>query len=536
MAGRIYYPAARGILQVVFDGFGADARDSDPYVIPVLPKSVVIHRNSYRQADSWEMTFEANDLPIDPQLIRAGAAEIYLFSMPTLDDERRVPSRQFSGGEDPVHANRRPATGALEVELGMARAKDRFTFDNRPMIVGLFDDHSIEMSNQGKWVTISGQDYTAYLIGKQWPPTDRGTARRIPTGKRLDVWLGDILREADPDRRLTVLTENIRPSELPMVGAGEVRTNKRGIPIEQETSYWDVIYKVVTRYGFITFVRGLDVVITRPKNIHDLASHDVKRLAWGNDVETLKLTRHLGKERVPRIVVKGYDPKRREGITVEYPDGALKKRAKTFKPSASGRTTSTEKIKAATKHRTTKETLRLEDEFQIIPVFGVSDRAVLRRMAENLFQLLGRSERRMVVTTRDLRDMEGASLMDVTSGDAVEVEWLDFNRELIASPDVPESSKFQHLVSRGFNETVARAIASQYTKLLGIKRPMRVREVTYEFDVEDGLSIEMELIDFVVVDGTRDADQCTPRKQSRAERIRDAQGRPIGNPALETRR
>lgn len=96
MSARLYYPAARAILQVVFDGFGDSAADSDRFVIPVLPKALTVHRNSYRQADSWELTFEANDLPIDPQQVRSGAAEIYLFQMPGLAGDQRVVSRQFA--------------------------------------------------------------------------------------------------------------------------------------------------------------------------------------------------------------------------------------------------------------------------------------------------------------------------------------------------------------------------------------------------------------------------------------------------------
>src|ERR1700742_2831628 len=71
----IYRPQARAILQVILDGFGDSLRDSEIQVIPILPKNVTIHINSYKQADSYELVFEAIDLPFDPQLIRAGAAE-----------------------------------------------------------------------------------------------------------------------------------------------------------------------------------------------------------------------------------------------------------------------------------------------------------------------------------------------------------------------------------------------------------------------------------------------------------------------------
>lgn len=499
--GRLYYPAARAILQVVFDGFGSDDADSDPLVIPVLPKAVTVHRNSYRQADSWELVCDANDLPIDPQMVRAGTAELYLFELSELG-EPRIMTQQFAGADDPADALGRSTGSAVEVEQGGARARDRFTFGHKPMVVGLFDEQTIEMSSSGKWITIQGQDYTALLAAKQWPPTSRGTARRIPTGTRLDVWLADILAEADPQKKLAVTVEGVEATSLPVVGSKETSTNKRGIPIEQDTSYWDVIYKVVTRYGLITFVRGLDVVIARPKNIENLATHDVKTLAWGKNLEHLTLSRKLGKEKAPRVIVQGYDQDTQKTITVEYPDTSLKKGGPVnLRPKANTSTTIREGApKAAT---STAKQKTLEDEYTYIPTFGVSDRVTLQRMAENYHRLRGRAERTIVARTRDLKDLDGSSLMDLTTGDAVDLEFTDFNREIIANNDVPESAKYEHLLARGYSPPVAQVVAKHYTKLLGIKRPFRVREVTYEYDADTGLSIEAELIDFIVIDGTR---------------------------------
>ena len=68
---RIYYPQARVVLNVVFDGFGPTAKDTPPKIIPTLPTELNISRNAYNQADGWEVTFDADDLPIDPRMVRA---------------------------------------------------------------------------------------------------------------------------------------------------------------------------------------------------------------------------------------------------------------------------------------------------------------------------------------------------------------------------------------------------------------------------------------------------------------------------------
>lgn len=508
MSVRAYYPIARAILQVVFDGFGDDAKNTPPKVIHVLPISVTVHRNSYRQADSWEITCDVNDLPIDPQLVRAGAVEIYLFQQPADQHDQRVLSRELATSDDPSSLSGSDWFENAIRETDQQRER-RLVNDNPPMVAGLFDEMNMELSEDGKQLTISGQDYTALLAAKQWPPTANRTARRIPTGKRLDRTLEAILAEADTEGRLALRLEGVTAADMPVVGAKEANANKRGIPVEESTSYWDVMYKLATRYGFILFVRGVDVVLAAPKNI-DLATVQPKKLAWGNNLMSLRLSRHLGKEKVPRLVLQGYDPVSRKNITVEYPSTGLSKAAKTklglvgFKPSAKA-TQTEKKSSAATKKPTAARAapLKLQDEFEFVPIFGATDETTLRRMAETLYHLRGHAERKMIAVTHDMRDMRESSLMDLATGDPVEVDWDDFNREMITNPNVSPEAKRAHLVSRGFNAEVAQVIAQSYDRLLSQNRPMRVKEVTYEYDADEGITIEMELQDFVVVDGNR---------------------------------
>lgn len=535
---RIYYPACRAILHVAF-GTGAEDDDDQEYAIPVLPKTATIHCNSYRQADSFELTFEASDLPIDPQLVRAGSAEIYLFQLlPGMRRDHAVESRQFATEEEAMALRGSGSLDKLEGAQWSAAARDSFTLGNRPRIVGLFDEQGLEMSDDGRWVTISGQDYTALLAAKQWPPVNN-VARKIPVGRRLDLILRSILDEADPSGRLALRVEGVDPlKELPVVGKAEASTNGRGIPVEETTSYWDVMYKLSIRYGFILFVRGLDVVLTRPRNITDLATVDIKRLAWGHNLAHVTLKRHLGKEKVPRIIVKGYDPAARKAITVEYPPIRSKDprkvivlKGKTPKKASTDLKVGPGKVSKASSKVT--PTIRKEDEFQIIPVFGVTDREALLRAAETFFHLLGRSERQLIAVTRDLADMgdatrPSASLLDLNAGDAVKVEWV-LDRELLLNKTAEE--RYHHLIAHGFNPEVAQVIAREYTRLVGDLRPMRLHEVSYEYSVDDGISIELQLNDFIEVQGARD--HTMSAKEKRRRRVRDAAGRQLTNPRIE---
>lgn len=503
--GRVYYPQARAVLSVIFDGFGARAQDSSPLIIPVVPKEVTVHVNAYMQPDTFELVFDAHDLLIDPSMIRSGSANIYLYH--TRDgSSQRILNRQFTG-IDATATGAGDPLNSTSLTMDM-KSRDEFTYGQRPRIVGLFDSADIDMSSSGKWISISGQDFTAFLAAKQWPPKAGTTLPKpLPVGQRLDIWIRDRLWEADEGHQLDVLVEGVDVSSLPIVGSSEIANKRLGIPIESDTTYWDAIYKVVTRYGYICFVRGMDVILTRPKNIENLATHSIKRLAWGRNLESVKVTRKLGKEKVPRIILNAYDPATRKRVVVEYPENVQ------AGPVGTGIVTGKVSTSKQGKVSTT-------DEYQIIPVYGISDKPTLQRMAENLFQLLGKSERTIVATTRDLTDIEDATLMDLNTGDAVEVEWLGLsNDKFLAGNFATPAEKLQHLEGLGYSSTVAAAIVENYQKLVAIKRPMRLKTATYKYSVDDGIAIEVEVQDFVVADGAREMSNVIPRGTSRPDRV-----------------
>ncbi len=528
---RLFYPQCRVILQVICDGFGDSDSDSEIQVIPVLPKSATVHINSYKQADSFEIVIDAGDLPFDPGLIRAGGAEIYMFETAGINDEGRVLSRREPLADPDAGGVRyRNDVDALALELGTPSSADAFTLGNPPRIVGLFDDSDMELSDSGKWVSIKGQDYTALLIGLQFKPDENGRARRIPTGKRLDLIVLDLVREADDGERLGVEVRGIPAASLPIVGAAEVAGNRRGIPVEQATSYWDVIYKVVERHGFIAFVDGLNVVISRPKTISDKDATTLRRLAWGQNLSHLSLRRHLGKEQAPTIVARCYDPVARKTLTAEYPDGQIDRTtvidARGKKPKVHRRV---KEHTTVSKKGKVKTIVHERDEFQFVEV-APCDAATLKRVAENRYHLLGKAERTIHATTRDLRDLKGVSILNVTAGDAFFIEWDEFNRELLDNKEITTAAKLKYLVDRGFNTEVAGEIVRHHGVLQGLRRPVRFKEGTIEWDVDNGISIEMELQDFVMIDGIRPGDGATPEPLAHERRaaVVDRDGRAIG--------
>lgn len=513
----LYYPRAHGILSVVFDGFGENDSDLPSKIIPVRPQMATVVRNSYRQADSWEMTFEAEDFPMDPRMVRTGQAEIWLYAA---KDNQATQLVAAHGSLDvPVVPRSLIETSQEEMEVdaisggsGSGRAKGRkLEKIKRPTIAGLFDEHSIEYSASGKWVTISGQDYTALLIAKQFPPLPNGRAQKIPIGQRLNVILERLLAAADETGRLSLVIEGIKASDIPNV-TSESRSNKRGIPVEQDTSYWDVMYKLAIRYGLILFVRGVEVVLARPYNVGSHNVNRVRSMAWGKNLEHLEMSRSMGKETAPSIIVKGYDEKRKQSVFAEYPEGTLakvKEGARKTKITGGGKTKT---------GKTRKTNIKHSEEYQIVPAWGVSDPKVLKEMARSLFVLLGKAERIVRFRTKDLTDLLEADLMDLATGDAFDItidEWIRDQRAMAQATKGARAGYAQRLAyleSRGYAPAIAKIVADKYTEIDFLDRPLRVREVTYDYSESDGIGIEAELVDFIVINGIRDPNAQEPRK------------------------
>jgi hypothetical protein len=199
------------------------------------------------------------------------------------------------------------------------------------------------------------------------------------------------------------------------------------------------------------------------------------------------LSRKLGREAAPSVIIRSYDSKRKRTIEVEHPPraGNRDRRQKDSRKS----------IPSATKTN-----------YSVYNVHGIFDTKALQRIAEEKFEALGRSERTTTIRTRELVTNEAIdlSIFQIEVGDPVLVEFEDFNREFIANQNVPEESKKAHLIARGYNEAIAAAIIRQHQRFQILQRPQYLRSARFDYSATDGVSIEIELVDFMVIDGDRE--------------------------------
>lgn len=417
---------------------GFDKGNDQPAKVTTVPAMATVYRNQYKQADSWSVEFDATDMPVHPAQIRTGEIALFMYQTEGLAPFRR---------------------GDL-----LART---------PTVVGLFDQTGMTYNSDERTFTIEGQDFTALFIGKQWTP-----GRRIPSGKRLSRVLEELIREADPPRggRGGILSLDYRASVDPIIGSVESPTVKRkGRTPQNAKTLWDVMYQLATAYGLIAFVEGYSLVITTPRTRFTEADVRLRKMAWGKNIDQIEINRNMGKDRTPQIKVLSWDPVKQRTVTGLFPTKA--------RPAKTGIGTNFEEV-------------------QTYFVDGIVDQDTLNRYAEAVYDQRARGEHQIIVRTADLKDVDAKDLLDVRTGDPMQVAFDPFNVDEINALG-SEAARASFLEGRGFRPEVAALFAANMRSLVSFRKPLRVREATYDWSIDDGIEVEVELQEFVSPDVPR---------------------------------
>lgn len=500
-------------------GLLATAMDDDRTIgVDVFPITAKIMRNGLLEADEATIDFDFRNVPIDPRVLRAVFLDLVI-GVVSPDEFQLGVSGGTSEG-DPLSVVARFDEN-VEVEGGNTR------------FVGYADDWSVVFDESGDMVTVVARDLTAPLID-----------RKLPTGVTIDMQkpiadgVQELVDQFNATRGLKVIFGNpplVRDGSVvdatanrgnrgPVPAAAIPRTRKarkgtrarRAKSGDQAMSVWDHITDTVVATGFIPIIRGLEMYIIEPRTFYADASSP-KQLVYGRNLSQLQFARKLGgASKVPTIEVRCADPdigrtrwarapvKRGQQASGVYGinDPPKANRANEISPGGSP-----------------------SEEIKTIPISGVSDGATLERIAQSLFEQIGRQEMEGNFSTDDITSFgsaEEGDLLDLLPGDAVEMLIAPLNAastgdstntsgggsvnsvQELQSQTVGRRAAF--LRSLGYPEGVANrlAVAQEDTNL---QTTFRVQDVTISFSQEDGVSIEGDFINFLVVRESADAPQ-----------------------------
>lgn len=431
----VYYPRCHVQLYAVVDGRGAP--DSISRLIDIAPRSATVQRNGYHEADTFSVDFDARALPIDPEVIRSLAVRIFMRNAAGKDDQ-----------QDP----------ALE---------------RWERIRGIVDEPDIELSDDGQTVSVNGRDYTSLLIDADWPPS-----RRVPCGLPIDETVQQIADETAPPGTLARFSVVYLASfPAPIVGAAHRSTKKKGMWVKAGKSVWDVIYEMALAHGLIAYVKDERIIITDPNSQTSASAAAAPQLLYGRNIQRLKMSRKLTREKVPQIRVTAFDPKTGKIVEVVYPSkGEFAKIA-----SAIGTSVTALGVK------------RNEQQFLPGPK-GVTDRETLLRYAKVRFNNLARAETVYEVTTRNLTSFDGQDLFELDAGEPLIIGFDPYNGEQMRA--LSFAQRVRHLRAQGFAEDVAELLAESYERISALQQARYTRSVEFHYEQDSGITISATAINY----------------------------------------
>ncbi len=457
----LHKPRCAALLTFILDGRTTDASDNSPSQHVVIhPREASVLFNGYHEADTWTLEFDARQLPFDPDSLATCNVRIFMWD----DTDGHLGSRldelqNFVKNQD-FGVNLDQRLGAYE------------------MIRGICDDDEGVMAGEDNSVKLSGRDYTAIIMARNWDSAKDVVKVGVPLDEVVQE-IADLAAPSSSAARFEVVWQSepgaSDPTKIPLCGSVHRKAKKeKGLQIKGEKTNWDVIYDLVLQHGYIVYVRGSQIIITDPATQTKETLSTVPRLIYGKHLDGLSVKRKFGKDKVPQIIVRAYDPDSDEEIEVIYPtksnvivDGL-----------------------AVTKN---------EQEYYPAPA-GVIDKDALLRYAAIMFHYKGRGETTYEFKTHVLTIFDEktgaptAELLRFRAGQAIGIKFDPFNKEHLLALSISE--RYEHLVSLGY-DTVVADVASRYMdKLVQYEQPYYLGQAKYDYSVDQGIEIEITAFNF----------------------------------------
>ena len=499
--------------------------DGYTHVIVAIPKRASWSQNGIRAGDTLNLTVRYADLPIDPRVVRSCAVEWY-FGTVSQDDyargaEGQTRTTQFGSATFSQPLNLIP--DSYVDDDGQQRTNMRFQgfVDGDKGWEVVFDEDDEPVVN------LECTDNTHLLINIESPagltisttlPIDQAIANYLanfPTMNGLFV-------EYRPSQKPANWPDDLSfPPTLGQALAGTAYqphlgpAPSKGGGATQKLTVWDYLTDVAGALGHNVYVDGVTVVVTQvqtllstpgvqqtpPRRVDDpfqgrtVDGHDFpyRQLLWGRNLGRMTLRRNFGKKLPTNVEVRCFSPRRKKDLVVRFPDPT---------------TDAGKKLLAVTAQPGDGAT---EQKWLVWKVRGIENMSILRLIAQNIYQSIGRMQFELELETVNLASFGGATMdpdiLDVRSGDTVEVLLVQDTRDepsgttTLAQELALFSSASQEFLALGAAPEFAAAYERAFTNA-GFTTYFRLRTMGLDWDADsddEPVKITLGLVNFVEV-------------------------------------
>jgi len=459
--------------------------DNRTHAIELVPATMTIARNGIRTADTLEASFRFSDFPLDPRVLRSVAVEAFVGSF--LEDE----------------LNSAPTDAPLVLadsftdRQGNKRTNRRFS--------GWIDEFEADFGDIGQepFITIRCTDNTRLLIEQEAPPK-----LAVDPEKPLDRAIAEYLANFPQFRGIGI---EYRPAgtDVPLLKSALGKTAYKpklgpapsgGGGGSSKLSVWDYLTDITGTVGHVVRFEGENVVLQRARTLYGAKYGsrpddpftgrilpngrvlDKRLFIHGANITGLRIRRQFARFAPNNIECRCYDPVQKKTLVARYPV-TKEERQKRMLPGNGGS----------------------EQTWKVITVRGIRDEATLRSIAQGVYEAIGRNEIEAEFDTNNLASFGGdrydPDVLDCLPGDAVDIEVArDVNggtsvgtaeEALVARP-----ASFLRALGfpEGFADAYAKAVAN-----IGVSSSFRVKEITIDWSIDDGLSFAFRCVNFIEV-------------------------------------
>lgn len=479
--------AASGVSGTKDAGSGTQTLDG------LIPMTASWKQNSVKEADQLTLKFKYTDFPMDPRAIRSVSVEFYLGTVKPEDHARGMRGENrdasFDRGEEPLNV----IPDNWVDDNGKMRTNLRFE--------GWADKIKISLPEDGQaTVEMECRDNTCLLIKEKRPPQffmdteipiDEAVAKYLTLFKQcqgLSVEYRPIgVRDDKTPPRLKQASKGVYPPNLGPPAAKDGGGSDAG-------SVLDYLIDCVGSLGHSLRVEGTRIIIQQAQSLLDGLSQQrqddpyvarvteegrwpIRAMLWGQNIQTLDVTRDYARNEAKNVEVRCYDPIRKNLLVARYP---LKEGRVESKPPGEGKS---------------------DNAWIVRRVSGIRDQATLNNIAREVFENQNRRELEVAVKTKNLASFGGGNsdpdLLDLRPGDDLQIE-LDANPDSTIGgieQTLRNEEKRDALINAGFSTKFAAAYIKSYTDG-GFQRIFKVREVSADWG-DEGISFDLSAVNFI---------------------------------------
>lgn len=510
--------------------------------VDVTPTRSVRRVNTYRKADELDLTLDWRSVPFDSRMIRA----IFV-----LHYEGTTTADEWGSGDRERFLV--PATG------------ENLRF------VGVADEISDAHGDEGDVLNIRCRDLTAVFTDTKWPAAlevkipARGTIvdaiqAILATNPSFSILRGPFLRTEGPLRVLDpALYPRLTTPAAELHRSNGVRSYALRMPPVQggDSSVWDVITDLCVAHGLRPYVEKDKLVLCEPRILYKDPPTEVtqrgeptwptayrkrigdttaptRRMVYGSNVAALRFNRKLARIKAIGVEVSSRNPDASKAserlIVVRWPENIVvpsKKKGASASSTGGGQYPATSVSGSTNANSVDASGSNPENKLHVVQLHGITDRDVLKNVAKQIYEGMGRQELGVVIETEDPASYsdhpefdpnEDPDLLDIRMGDPVRIlvtsavasgsklytlselqVMIDRARlSAVAAGTKPElSNARKYLEAQGW----ASADAAAFVKVLAsaeLPQEFRVVGASITFDSEAvGFNIQLDCRDYV---------------------------------------